>query len=76
MYRVIHNFVDPEDNNHVYLVGDFYPREGAETTLERATFLLGSSHAIGCPLIEEVENMAKPVELKEEKPKRTTAKRK
>ena len=77
-YKVIHNFVDPEDDNHVYLVGDTYPREGAETTLERATFLLGSNHAIGCPLIEEEEIMAKPIESDEpaEKPKRTTRARK
>ena len=76
MYKVIHNFRDVQDGDHIYMVGDDYPRKGAETTLERATALMGKHNAIGCPLIEEVEIMAKPVEPKAEKPKRTTTKRK
>lgn len=77
MYKVIHNFADNEDNGYVYFVGDKYPREGYETTLERATFLMGASNAIGVPLIEDdSEIMTPPVEsadvAKEEpKPKRT-----
>lgn len=74
MYRVIHNFRDAQDGDYIYMVGDNYPRKGVETTLERATALMGDNNAIGCPLIKEVEIMAKPVEPKEEKPKRTATK--
>ena len=54
MYRVIHEFLDLQDNNHHYKVGDKYPKDGSETTLERATELIGKNNKIGKPLIEEI----------------------
>ena len=68
MYEVIHNFVDSQDEGHVYLVGDQYPRRGKKATLERATELMSDKNAIGVPLIVEI--MARPVETEEEKPKK------
>lgn len=53
MYEVIHEFADLLDNNHVYRVGDVYPRDGGTTTLERATELMGKSNKIGKPVIKE-----------------------
>jgi len=71
MYTVIHEFLDLQDNSYHYKVGDMYPRSGAETTLERATELMGTTNKIGKPLITEI--MPAPVE---EKTKRTTKARK
>lgn len=75
MYTVIHDFLDLQDNNHLYKVGDMYPREGGTTSLERETELLGDKNKIGQPLIEEI--MAKPIEAKATKAKpKTTRTRK
>ena len=65
MYKVIYEFLDLQDDSHIYKVGDVYPRKGSETTLERATELMGTSNKIGKPLIVE-----------EEKPKKTAKKEK
>ena len=35
MYKVIERFMDLQDDNYIYEVGDAYPREGADPTLER-----------------------------------------
>lgn len=65
MYKVIERFMDLQDDNHIYEVGDAYPREGAEPTPERIRELASNSNKIGKPLIEEVV----------EKPKRTRKKK-
>ena len=64
MYKVIERFMDLQDDNYIYEVGDAYPREGADPTLERIRELASNSNKIGKPLIEEVV----------EKPKRTRKK--
>jgi hypothetical protein len=51
MFRVVHAFADLTDNNHVYKVGDEFPREGAEVSKERAAELKSSNNKIGKPLI-------------------------
>ena len=61
MYKVIERFMDLQDDNYIYEVGDTYPREGADPTLERIRELASNSNKIGKPLIEEVA----------EKPRRT-----
>ena len=65
MYKVIERFMDLQDDNYIYEVGDAYPREGSGPTLERIRELASNSNKIGKPLIEEVA----------EKPKRTRRKK-
>ncbi len=45
--------MDLKDNNHIYEVGDAYPRSG-RTKKERVEELLGTSNKIGKQLIEKV----------------------
>lgn len=54
MYKVICRFADLQDENHVYEVGDVYPREGHEPSLKRIRELSGKKNKIGQPLIEEI----------------------
>lgn len=64
-YKVIHAFMDVEDENHVYQVGDVYPREGEYyPTKKRRSELSSDKNKIGTPLIEIVEE-----EEQEQKPK-------
>ena len=65
MYRVIKAFRDLKDNNHVYSVGDTFPRNGVEAGAERLAELSSDKNLQGVPLIEEVV----------EKPKRTRKKK-
>lgn len=65
-YRVIKNFLDLEDGNHRYTVGDTYPRSGLAPTKERIQFLLSYQNLLHEPVIEEVDDfegaLNKPVE--------------
>ena len=65
MYRVIKSFRDLKDNNHVYSVGDTFPRNGVEAGAERVAELSSDKNLQGVPLIEEIA----------EKPKRTRKKK-
>ena len=67
MYKVIYKFADLKDCNHIYNVGDVYPREESKPTSERIAELSGKNNKIGRPLIEEIKE-AKEVEQVEEKP--------
>lgn len=53
-YRVIHTFRDLQDEEHVYKVGDKFPRKG-RTSKARLEELSTADNKIGVPLIEEVE---------------------
>ncbi|MNB67225.1 hypothetical protein D3C81_309380 [compost metagenome] len=53
-YVVIHEFKDLQDHNHVYRVGDKYPRSG-RSKKDRIAELSGSENKIGVPLIREVD---------------------
>lgn len=66
MYKVIKLFADLQDNNHVYNVGDEYPRKGLKVTDERVAELAGSNNKQGCPLIELIKE-DKPAEQKAKK---------
>lgn len=68
-YIVLKFFTDLQDNNHNYQAGDIYPRFGYLPSAERIAELSGSDNKQGVPLIRFVE------EIKEEKPKRTRAKK-
>lgn len=59
MHKVIKYFVDLQDNNHTYNVGDVFPREGLEVTEERLAELSGSQNKQGVPLVEKVKKATK-----------------
>lgn len=79
-YEVIKYFTDLQDGNRPYEVGDTYPRDGLEPSLERVAELSGTDNKQGVPLIKAVAERKKSAEktvaeVTEEKPK-TTRKRK
>ena len=53
-YKVIKKFRDLQDNNHIYNVGDKYPRKG-RINKERLEGLLSNNNKIGVPLVAEIE---------------------
>lgn len=59
MYKVVKFFVDLQDNNHPYNVGDVYPRKGLEVTEERLAELAGVNNKQGVPLIAKEKAPAK-----------------
>ena len=64
MYRVIKHFIDLQDNNFAYNVGDEYPRKGVNVLQSRINELASKKNRRGEPLIVEVE------EPKAEEPKK------
>lgn len=78
-FEVIKYFTDLQDENRPYNVGDTYPREGYEPSLERIAELSGNDNKQGVPLIKAVVERKKAAqqaeESVEEKPK-TPRKRK
>ncbi|AHN23272.1 hypothetical protein [Lysinibacillus varians] len=52
-YKVIYMFRDLKDNDHIYKVGDKYPRKG-RVTKARIDELSSTDNKIGIPLIEEI----------------------
>ena len=66
MYKVIERFMDLHDDNYIYEVGDAYPREGADPTLERIRELASNSNKIGKPLIEEIAEKQKRTRKKKD----------
>ena len=58
MYRVIKHFVDLQDNNHKYDVGDTYPRKGLNVLPSRIKELASNKNLQKTPLIEEIPEKA------------------
>lgn len=56
MFRVIKMFTDLHDGDHLYNVGDEFPREGVEVSVERLAELSSSANLRREPLIEFVED--------------------
>lgn len=54
-YVVIKDFKDLQDRQHIYRVGDTYPRKGYKPSKKRIEELLGNENRIGEPLIAEVD---------------------
>ena len=54
MFRVIKTFSDLADHNHIYKVGDVYPRNGVEPDENRIAFLLSNTNLLNAPVIEQV----------------------
>ena len=63
MYRVIKHFVDLQDNNYKYDVGDTYPRKGLNVLQSRINELATNKNLQKTPLIEEIPDI-------EERPKK------
>lgn len=51
MYKVVKLFKDLQDNEHLYNVGDEFPRSGLSVTAERLAELAGSKNRQRQPLI-------------------------
>ena len=80
MCKVIKKFTDLQDGNHVYNVGDTYPREGYTPSEERIAELASDKNKQGVPLIEgpasaevEAEETVEETEETEEKPRKRKA---
>lgn len=54
-YKVIKAFLDMQDNNYSYDVGDEYPRKNLSVLPSRIKELSSSDNRQGRPLIEEIE---------------------
>lgn len=70
MYKTIVYFTDLQDMNHVYKVGDVYPREGITVPDSRIASLASENNLQGKPLIEEVEEVVESAEELTEAPKK------
>ena len=57
-YKVIKTFADLQDCNHLYYVGDEYPRKGYSPSSERIDELLADKNRIHKPLIEVISDEA------------------
>jgi len=70
-YEVVVTFTDLQDGEHLYNVGDEYPRTGYKPSTKRIDELLGANNKRGKPLIKAVQESVQSVtEGIEEKPKR------
>ena len=69
MYRVIKAFVDLQDNNYKYDVGDTYPRKGLNVLQSRINELASNKNLQKTPLIEEI-----PEKVEEPKKKKSAEK--
>ena len=54
MYKVIKHFVDLQDNNYKYDIGDTYPRKGLNVLQSRINELASNKNLQRTPLIEEI----------------------
>ena len=54
-YRVIKHFTDLQDKNHVYNVGDIFPRKGLKVLASRYKELATTNNRRHEILIEEIE---------------------
>ena len=85
MYKVIKFFTDLKDHDHVYRVGDEFPRKGLTVSEERFKELSTDQNKRGIPLIEavaedkpkaepqaEIELQAEPELISENEPEAET----
>ena len=69
MYKVIKHFIDLQDNNYKYDVGDTYPRKGLNVLQSRINELASHKNKQKTPLIEEI-----PENVEETKKKKSAKK--
>lgn len=55
MYRVIEYFIDLQDNNHEYNVGDIFPHNKKKVTESRINELSTNKNRRCIPLIKKME---------------------
>lgn len=68
-YKVVYPFYDTTDKDHVYNVGDEYPRAGSKPKEDRVKELAGDYNKLQRPLIKElVEEEAENQEPNTEEP--------
>ena len=72
MYKVIKHFIDLQDNNYKYDVGDTYPRKGLNVLQSRINELASDKNLQKTPLIEEIPE--KVEETKKKKKSKTVEK--
>lgn len=53
-YKVISNFIDKEDEMHLYVKGDPYPRKG-KASKERVEYLSSDKNKARTPVIEAIK---------------------
>lgn len=58
-YKVIRFFYDMQDAEHLYKVGDSYPREGVAVSDKRVAELLSNKNRLRQPVIAEVKTKRK-----------------
>lgn len=76
MFIVINAFLDLQDAEYLYDVGDAYPRDGLEPSEERIKELLGSDNLQGQPMIKAVKTVPadkKPEESADSEPSKEDA---
>lgn len=76
MYKVIKAFVDLQDCNFPYSVGDVFPHNGKTVTEERLAELAGKENKQGEPLIELIKEAPKAATPAKTAAKKPTAKKK
>ena len=64
MYKVIKHFVDLQDNNYKYDVGDTYPRKGLNVLQSRINELASHKNKQKTPLIEEIPEKVEEIKKK------------
>ena len=64
MYKVIKHFIDLQDNNYKYDVGDTYPRKGLNVLQSRINELASDKNLQKTPLIEETPEKAEETKKK------------
>lgn len=55
MYKVIVDFIDLQDNNYAYKVGDKFPHNGKNVSEERLSELASDANRRKIPLIQKIE---------------------
>ena len=68
-YKAKEHFIDLQDNNHSYNVGDIYPRSGYDVSEERIAELASSDNLRGRAVIELIPDEVAE-ETVEEKPRK------
>ena len=68
-YKAKEHFIDLQDNNHSYNVGDIYPRSGYDVSEERIAELASSDNLRGRAVIELIPDGVTE-ETVEEKPRK------
>ena len=79
-YKVIKAIADLQDCNHIYSIGDEYPRKGYSPSKERVDSLLTGNNLLHTSLIERIEEpkpvVQEVVEAVVEEPKKRGRKKK